>query len=115
MDIFETPWVGRGIDQVQSAMHYDGYKDSHQKISHKESGLNMTDGGWHVFGLDWSPEGYRYYYDGKLAWETDWGGVSDVPQFIQLTDEIGEWGGDIRKAKLPDYYLIDYVRVYKSK
>ena len=32
---------------------------------------------------------------------------------IQLTEEIGLWGGDIRKAELPDYFEVDYVRVYE--
>jgi hypothetical protein len=26
--------------------------------------------------------------------------------------EIGPWAGDITKAKLPDRFLVDYVRVY---
>jgi hypothetical protein len=31
-----------------------------------------------------------------------------------LSDEIGDWGGDITQAKLPDQFLVDYVRVYDS-
>ncbi len=38
--------------------------------------------------------------------------VSQVPEYIKLSDEIGKWGGDISKAKLPDAFLVDYVRVY---
>lgn len=30
----------------------------------------------------------------------------------KLTGEIGDWAGDIRKAKLPDHFVVDYVRVY---
>ena len=33
-------------------------------------------------------------------------------QIPKLSDEIGDWGGDITKAKLPDKFLVDYVRVY---
>jgi hypothetical protein len=29
-----------------------------------------------------------------------------------LSDEIGPWAGDITKAKLPDHFMVDYVRVY---
>jgi hypothetical protein len=29
-----------------------------------------------------------------------------------LSDEIGKWAGDITKVKLPDRFLVDYVRVY---
>ena len=35
-----------------------------------------------------------------------------MPLYIKLSDEIGKWGGDIKKAKLPDRFLVDYVRVY---
>jgi len=36
-----------------------------------------------------------------------------VPEHLLLTEEIGTWGGDIRKATLPDYFEVDYVRVYE--
>jgi hypothetical protein len=29
-----------------------------------------------------------------------------------LSDEVGKWAGDINRAKLPDEFLVDYVRVY---
>jgi len=31
--------------------------------------------------------------------------------YIKLSDEIGDWGGGITEAKLPDQFLVDYVRV----
>ena len=47
-------------------------------------------------------------------WRTKAGGVSQVPEFLKLTEEIGKWGGDIAKAQLPDYFEVDYVRVYQK-
>jgi hypothetical protein len=35
-----------------------------------------------------------------------------VPEYLKLTEEIGEWGGNITKAQLPDLFEVDYVRVY---
>jgi hypothetical protein len=35
-----------------------------------------------------------------------------MPRYIKLSDEIGDWGGDINKAELPDEFQADYVRVY---
>ena len=32
---------------------------------------------------------------------------------LKLTEEIGKWGGDISKAELPDFFEVDYVRVYE--
>jgi hypothetical protein len=36
-----------------------------------------------------------------------------VPEYLKLTEEIGKWGGDITQAKLPDFFEVDYVRVYE--
>lgn len=63
--------------------------------------------------MHWKPDEYVFYVDGKETWRTDAGGVSQVPQFIKLTEEIGKWDGDITKAKLPDHFFVDYVRVYE--
>jgi hypothetical protein len=54
----------------------------------------------------------------KLVWQDEFDGTTlddskwDIPEYIKLSDEIGNWGGDIQKAKLPDQFLVDYVRVY---
>ncbi len=39
-------------------------------------------------------------------------GVCQVPLYVKLSDEIGDWAGDVARAKLPDEFLVDYVRVY---
>ena len=69
--------------------------------------------GFHDYALLWTPEEYVFYVDGKEVWRTKAGGVSQVPEFLKLTEEIGKWGGDITKAQLPDYFEVDYVRVYE--
>jgi len=38
-----------------------------------------------------------------------------VPLYIKLTEEIGPWAGSIANAALPDYFRVDYVRVYQEK
>jgi hypothetical protein len=35
-----------------------------------------------------------------------------MPLYLKLSDEIGNWAGDITHAALPDQFLVDYVRVY---
>jgi hypothetical protein len=40
------------------------------------------------------------------------GGICQAPQYMLLSDEVGTWAGNIKKAKLPDKFLVDYVRVY---
>jgi beta-glucanase (GH16 family) len=110
IDIIEIPWRD---GKLTSNLHWDGYgKD------HKSTGTNFSRPevmhGWHTFGLVWSPGEYVFYVDGTEAWRTSAGGVSQAPEFIKLTEEIGTWGGEIQKAQLPDYFEVDYVRVYDA-
>jgi beta-glucanase (GH16 family) len=70
--------------------------------------------GFHTFSLLWLPDEYVFYVDAKETWRTRAGGVCQAPLYIKLSDEVGSWGGDIRKAQLPDRFLVDYVRVYDA-
>ena len=109
IDICEKPWLD---DRVQQAIHWGvGQKlKSVDKIA-KFPGVME---GWHTFGLLWLSDQYVFYIDGKETWRTKAadGVVCQMPLYIKLSDEIGPWGGDIRKAKLPDQFLVDYVRAY---
>ena len=108
IDIMEKPWLD---DRVQHALHWDGYGKAHRS----EGNVAQVPGvmkGFHTFALLWTPDEYVFYVDGKETWRTTAGGVCQVPLYIKLSDEVGKWGGDIRKARLPDRFLVDYVRVY---
>jgi beta-glucanase (GH16 family) len=108
IDIYEKPWRD---DRVQQTLHWGGYGPNHKSAGNvtKVPGVMQ---GWHTFGLWWKPDEYIFYVDGRETWRTKAGGVSQVPEYLKLSDEIGPWGGDIHKAKLPDAFLVDYVRVY---
>ena len=108
IDIMEKPWRD---DRVTHNLHWDGYGKAHKTAGKVLRAPGMMDG-FHTFGLLWLPEEYVFYVDGKETWRSKAGGVSRVPESMLLSDEIGKWGGDIRKAKLPDEFLVDYVRVY---
>jgi alpha-L-fucosidase len=110
IDIMEKPWRD---DRTTQNLHWDGYGKEHKSsgLQFRVPGLNE---GWHTFGLYWTPEEYVFYVDGLESWRTSAGGVSQVPQFAKLTEEIGKWGGDIGQASLPDYFTVDYVRVYDT-
>jgi beta-glucanase (GH16 family) len=111
IDIVEVPWRD---GRLTANLHWDGYGKEH-----KSAGTNFCRPevmkGWHTFGLLWSAKEYVFYVDGQEVWRTSAGGVSQAPEFLKLTEEIGEWGGDIRKARLPDYFAVAYVRVYEAK
>lgn len=109
IDIMEKPWRD---DRVQHTLHWDGYGKDHQSAGQVAKVPGVMDG-FHTFGLLWTPDEYVFYADGKETWRSKAGGVCQVPQYILLSDEIGAWAGDITKAKLPDRFLVDYVRVYE--
>lgn len=108
IDIMEKPWLD---DRINYALHWDGYGKDHKSEAKLVRAPGVMEG-WHTYGLWWKSDEYVFYLDGKEMWRTRAGGVCQVPQFIKLSDEIGKWGGDIAKAKLPDQFLVDYVRVY---
>ena len=95
-----------------SNIHWNGYGDEHKKVGsqYKEPALAN---GWHVVGLEWTPEEYIFFLNGKEVWRTT-EAVSHTKQYIILSLEVRKWAGDISKAKLPDNLLIDYVRVYSK-
>jgi beta-glucanase (GH16 family) len=98
-------------DWLDHALHWDGYgKDHRTKVKRVQvPGIRE---GWHTYSVLWLPEEYVFYVDGRETWRTTAGGVCQVPLYIKLTDEVGPWAGDITRAKLPDRFLTDYVRVY---
>jgi beta-glucanase (GH16 family) len=108
IDIMEKPWLD---DRVQHAFHWDGYGEHHKHEGVKAKVPGVMEG-WHTFGLLWLPDEYVFYVDGKGTWRSKAGGVCQVPQYMLLSDEIGSWAGDITKARLPDHFMVDYVRVY---
>ncbi len=110
IDIMEKPWLE---DKITQNLHWDGYGKEH-KHAGKESTIPSLSDGFHIFALHWKPDEYVFYVDGTETWRTSAGGVSQVPEYIKLTEEIGKWGGDITKAILPDYFVVDYVRVYDA-
>ncbi len=108
IDIFEKPWRD---ERVQHALHWDGYGKEHKSAGHVSKVPGVMEG-WPTFALWWTPEEYVFYVDGQETWRTSEGGVCQVPLYLKLSDEIGDWAGDIKEAQLPDRFLVDYVRVY---
>lgn len=97
-------------DSIHHALHWPKY-DSNIRSLKKRTPL-IQDGRFHVFGLLWSKEKYVFYLDDKPVWESS-SGVSEVAQYILLSNEVGPWAGPLNVDQLPDHMTCDYVRVYK--
>ena len=85
IDIFE--YLPIKPKQIHHTIHYDGYEDSHQ-VKHKlVKKRKFKPSEWHTFGLEWTPEAYTYYIDGKKHFKVK-EGVSQRDQYIVLSLEV---------------------------
>jgi beta-glucanase (GH16 family) len=104
-------------------VHWDGYGVEHKHVG--SYGWPAVDaprlqGGWHVYAVSWTPDGYRFFLDGVEQWATRWG-VSQRPEFILLTCEVehGAWAGAIPAHGYGSRRLgttrmqVDWVRVWQ--
>ena len=105
--------------EITSGTIYGGYGKDFIEDARIRYIPEETEDGFHRFGLWWSEKEYRFYCDGKLTAVSS-GPVSKVEQFVLLTTECcGYRSGDLktpapelRAAKLPDCFTVDYVRVF---
>jgi len=111
IDIFE--YLRKRGDKIQHTLHWDGYGKAHKSQGKVVNVPGLTKG-WHTIGFEWTKSEYVFYVDGKKTWRTS-KGVSQRPEYIILSLEVGSWAGDIATAKLPDSVLFDYVRVYDRR
>ena len=115
---------GYGKDLKNDArVHYDllgnplkGYDDNPQSAIAKQ--LEKAENEFHRFGVLWTENEYVFYFDGKKTAQTN-KPVSQVPQFILLTTEVGGYrhGDGLRhdpnaENSLGDSFTVDYVRVF---
>lgn len=112
IDVIECLCDPEHREKALHTVHWDGYGEAH-KSAHAEQPVSGLHEGWHTFGVLWTPEEYIFYVDGEETWRTT-SGVSNRPEFIILSDEVGTWAGDIAEATLPDSVMFDYVRVFKE-
>lgn len=119
VDIMEAfGWTNK----INHAIHYDGYGDAHKAVG-KDSLIAGIRTGYHTYSMDWFPDKYLFYIDGKQVWDSrkKLPGVCSKPGYIKVTAEISTeswainqwWANDPAKATYPDSFKVDYVRVYQ--
>ena len=113
----------RYLNAYVVANHWGGNEDFGVQAS--TYGINIRQG-WHTFGLHWTPTKLTYYFDGFQVWSTTNGVSTSNQQAIILSVEYEEAPEDPLAwninaviandaAKLPDYWIVDYVKVYQKK
>ncbi|MDO4630450.1 MAG: glycoside hydrolase family 16 protein [Planctomycetia bacterium] len=114
MDIYE--YLCKEKDSLKQNLHWNGYKDGFHKHVGKTQNWPGLGEGFHVIGMEWTPEECVFYVDGKETWRSS-AAVAHVDSYLKLTCEVGAWGGKMEEYKdqLPDSVIFDYVRVYQKK
>ena len=132
---FEPEWCGVESDifecfhegKATTGNIMGGYAAQFRHDGRVKYDLDETEDGWHYFGMDWQPDGYVFYIDGKEVSRCN-AHVSHVPQFILISTEVKSYrrikqmkekGVDLREAKfavkgdfVDDAFIVDFVRVY---
>ena len=107
IDIFEYGFVPNA---PQYALHW--YQGGHTKSIVHIPYLNPA-ANWHTFSFYWDKDSMIWYMDGRTVRKVATNGYKGDTTII-LSAEIGkEAFGNIKEAKLPDYYLVDWVKYWK--
>ena len=122
IDIVET--IGNTQGKYNAALHWDGYPSQNVGSNNlPNQPVNIYDGEFHIFGLEWKQDEYIFYVDDVEFWRVDGGssfkncGINQTPNYIKLTVEasLDGWAGSLPAEFTEDEMLVDYVRVYKQK
>lgn len=123
IDILEH--VGYQMNHVHGTVHNEAHYWA--KWTQRKGRILLDDvaGGYHVYALEWSPEGIRMFVDDTLyfvymnegeGWEA-W--PYDHPFFLIMNVAVGGYwgraGGGIDDSIFPQRMLVDYVRVYEAR
>ncbi len=98
--------------------HWGGYQEHHQTRGFNTGDLGLGDG-FHTYAIEWTPDGYRFFIDDVQVWDGADTPVSQIPQYMLLSSEVGEgWSGPIPDGGYGTFddsnvtMHVDYVRVY---
>ena len=103
---------------VTSNLHFDGYNDAHQKMGARAFITpNNPYEEYNTYGLEWNEDEYIFYINGVETFRTNYGGVSQNPEYLILSVEMkGEDGIPSQRENAPAdgaEFIVDYVRVYQ--
>lgn len=128
IDIYESAYfTDKNSDTVSSALHYDGYAEAHKSKTVHRTHVYGSDPytEFNTYGLEWNKDEYIFYVNGIEAGRSSFGGVSQVPEYLLLSVEIGgddavpadSWCGKSieNNTSAPTDFIVDYVRVYQYK
>jgi beta-glucanase (GH16 family) len=116
IDIFESAWTG---DFTKAVIHIDGYA-ANKQASTKQYATAGIHSGYHTFGMWWTKDFIKIYYDGVFKVEyTDSKWIPWAEEFLWLSNgaAFGLGSGDQYFVDRPLGSLtqayVDYIRVWQ--
>lgn len=113
VDVFESAWLG---DYTKSVVHIDGYGSAKKANTVQYNTLAIHEG-YHIWGLLWTEDFLKIYYDGdlKVTYQGIW--VPKEPEYMWLSDGAsfgieGDYFTSQPNGTLTEAY-VDYVRVWR--
>jgi len=105
-------------DKTGQGLKWNGNGKKRKSAWQLTENLGLANG-FHIYGLEWTKEGYRFFIDGKPTW-MPLTPVSERPEHINLYCAVkGGWAGEIpaagygsREASKTNM-VVDYVRHYE--
>lgn len=107
-----------------TTIHWDAYGASHKSKGTEPASISDDFyENWHIAQFVWGEKSYQLYLDGKLLWNMDasvqdeehFGGMCNGKNYMIISAEFGDWGGDIKPDLLPAHMYVDYVKAYIQK
>ena len=117
---------GLGPSAIRASLHAPGdtLGNSLRRDFHLANGARIDDGGFHTYGIIWSPGMIQFYVDdpanvffiqnvSNFPEDRQW--VFDHPFYLVMNLAVGgDWSGDPdNTTPTPSDIVVDYVRMYK--
>jgi len=113
---------GWGVYRYNVSCHWDGYGKTHKSAGSPNIYVLADKDGYITAGLLWTPGSAVMYNNGRELFRWEGTRVGDVESYIAFDLVSGGWTVrdvyvNTRRddAKLPDDFIIDYVRVWQRK
>ncbi len=77
-----------------------------------DNGFKLDAGGFHTYGMLWTPSTVTFYYDGVATLQGPTPSTWTQPMALIVNVAVGGWGGLADAAAFPSTLKVDYVRAY---
>lgn len=97
------------------ACHWDGYAKDHKKVGTGRIYFSPDAEGFVTLGLLWEPGRLTWYCNGRAVGVWSSPRIGSVPMHLIFCTQMGGWAGfDVNDSRLPDDFVVDYVRAWQK-